>query len=604
MMRLSSCFTLLTAAATLWVPTGCQQKDPPQEGAVSSHGAAYGDDFIGYKSSQSSRVADSSSSDSFLLASGGTLAISATATGGSTAAGGSPPLLATGASGGSLGGQGGEGSGARIARLDFRPLERGPAPAENPFFDARDDAVSTFSIDGDGASYSLSRATLLDGRLPQPGSVRIEEFLNYFHFHYQQPAKDASLSLYTEWAAHPFHPDRQLLMLGVQGQHLSLESAPPLNLVFLVDVSGSMNASNKLPLLKRGFRMLASQLRERDRVSLVTYASGVRTLLDGVPGDEKEAIDQALDSLGPSGSTSGQAGIQTAYEVAQRHFVEGGSNRVVLGTDGDFNVGISDSQELGQFIAEKRDSGVFLSIYGFGHTFPSGNFEDATGEQLARHGNGIYFYIDGPDEARRAFIHSATGSLFTVAKDVKLQVEFNPAQVRGYRLIGYESRVLGDTEFSDDGVDAGELGAGLSVTALYEIIPHGAQESIPAPAEGTIPESVIEAEADTSNDGEFRALQSQEFAAVRLRFKESDSIESQLLERPVLLEQYKAAPSLKFVFASGIAQFASLLRGSQYVSAESGEQLLSQLELTKVLDREGAIQEAEDMIRRALKLAE
>lgn len=562
--------------------------------------ANYGADYIGYKNSTESILEGADSGSLTGATSGdGSSAFESdgyvdTGTGGTGyAAGGAA------ATGGTTLGEGGTSYGMQ----SWTGPERGPTPAENPFFTASEDSTSTFSIDVDTGSYTLARNAISDGALPDKESVRIEEFLNYFHFHYAEPRDDKPLSLYTEISSCPWNDDREMLLLGVQGEELAVEDQPAMNLVFLLDVSGSMSSSEKLPLLKRGFRMLARQLRPEDRVSIVTYAGNESVVLDGVPGNANERIDQALANLEAGGSTNGEGGIQKAYELAQRHFIEGGTNRVLLGTDGDFNVGLSETSELTEFIAKKRKTGVFLSVYGFGDAHFGGNYQDEVAEQLADNGNGVYFFIDSEEEARRAFIHTVSGSLVTVAKDVKLQVEFNPRHVKGYRLIGYENRVLSNSAFSDDSVDAGELGAGLSVTALYEIIPADSNESIPQPEEGTVPDTVLAAEADTSEGEAFPELGAKDYVSVRLRYKLSDSDESDLMTVTRGTDQRRHEPSHKMSFAAGIVEFASLLRGSQYLTRERDGELVDQIARTRSLDREGAIAESQQMLERALSLA-
>jgi Ca-activated chloride channel family protein len=361
----------------------------------------------------------------------------------------------------------------------------------------------------------------------------------------------------------------------VQGQEVSLEDQPPANLVYLLDVSGSMNDPLKLPLLKRGFRMLSAQLRPQDRVSIVTYAGADRVILDGVPGSSHEKIDAAIVNLESGGSTNGAGGIQKAYEIAQKHFIRGGTNRVLLATDGDFNVGLSEAGA------------------------PSGNYKDEVGEQLADNGDGIYFYIDGPEETQRAFQHTISGSLMTVAKDVKLQVEFNPTFVKGYRLIGYENRVLSNSAFNDDSVDAGELGAGLSVTALYEIIRSNSAESLPQALEGTEPVVPDAGDGATAAQSGFQPVGAHELAQVRLRYKDSDSTESKAMSEGLLSTRRSDTPSFKLLFAAGISEFAMQLRGSQYLPQVRQSALLDQIEIARVLDREGAVLEAQHLIRSA-----
>jgi Ca-activated chloride channel family protein len=500
------------------------------------------------------------------------------------------------------------------ASVDPEPDSSTPEPSqvpENPYFSTSEEPISTFSIDVDTGSYTLSRGYINNGHLPPPESVRIEEFINYFHFHYRQPKESDPFSVYAEMGPCPWNADHELVMVGIQGQEIDFQEQPPVNLVFLIDVSGSMGVPDKLPLLKKGLRMLVRQLRAQDRISIVTYASRDAVVLDGVPGNERETILEALDGLSSGGSTNGSGGIQKAYEIALEHYIEGGNNRVLLATDGDFNVGITGEQELVDFIAAKRDSGVFLSVYGFGGAWGSGyngNYQDSRMEQLADNGNGVYFYIDGPEEARRAFLYAVSGSLLTIAKDVKVQIEFNPEHVAGYRLIGYENRVLANADFSNDSVDAGELGAGLSVTAFFEVIPAGSSEEIPTPLPGTIPE--IEASGGTGADGdgspppteEFEPVTGSDIMEVRIRYKERDAEESQLVRLRFDNAMVGAEPSLKFLFGAGVSEFAMRLRGSQYLPSRETASLLEQVGRARVIDGEGAVAELITLIEEALSL--
>lgn len=475
---------------------------------------------------------------------------------------------------------------------------------ENPYRHTDREPVSTFSIDVDTGSYTLSRGYLASGNRPPAESVRIEEFINYFHFHYRQPEGDVPFSLYTEMGDCPWNTEHKLVMMGIQGQEVALQDQPPANLVFLLDVSGSMSSLNKLPLLKKAFRMLVRQLRDQDRVAIVTYAGSERVALGSTPGSEKETILAALDQLQSGGSTNGAGGIQKAYEIAAQYFIEGGNNRVLLATDGDFNVGISDTDALVDFIATKRETGVFLSVYGFGDAWNGGNYQDVKMEQLADNGNGIYFYIDGPEEARRAFLHTVSGSLLTIAKDVKVQVEFNPDQVKAYRLIGYENRMLANEDFSNDTVDAGELGAGLSVTALFEIIPAGSAEEIPEPIPGTVP--VIES-ADGGSDAaegsapaeQFEPVTGEDLFAVRIRYKDPDADASRLIAGSYDGAIERPQPSVKFFFAAAVSEFAMQLRYSQYISERDAALLMEQVDLAAPLDAEGAVAEFRGMIEMA-----
>ena len=597
-------FASLALSGSLFLPAACSDKDAGPAsgtgGASNPHrdadlGPNYGDGLIGYKMSAEAREAQSD--DTIGLSGSGGSSSPSGEFGGDGDGDGDGDAVAMGGFGGSTLQSGTPG---RIRTAQSDPVLS--LVEENPFFSTTDESTSTFSIDVDSGSYTLSRAAVRAGFLPDPEDVRVEEFLNYFHFHYKPPAGEEPLSLYTEWSACPWNPERDLLMVGVQGQEVSLKDAPPLNLVYLIDVSGSMGSAMKLPLLIQGFRMLTSQLRDDDRVSIVTYAAAERVVLDGALGSDKETIDAALSGLQASGSTNGSGGIQKAYELAQQYFVEGGMNRVLLATDGDFNVGLSDVDELVEFISEKRDTGVFLSVYGYGSAWDGGNYQDEVGEQLADNGNGVYFYIDGVEETRRAFMHTVTGSLITVAKDVKLQLEFNPEFVKGYRLIGYENRVLSNSSFNDDSVDAAEMGAGMSVTALYEIIPADSSEGIPDPEPGTVPAAPSEGEGGDAEDAGFSPPGASEVAALRLRFKESDSIESEAMTLALPTADRREVPSYKFLFAASISEFALQLQGSQYLPAYRSDEILDQIEDTLVFDGEGAIEESLEFIQLAQEL--
>src|SRR5947209_10778167 len=340
---------------------------------------------------------------------------------------------------------------------------------ENPFLEAARAPLSTFSIDVDTASYSNTRRFLSEGRLPPKDAVRIEELINYFNYDYPQPSGSAPFSVTAEVADCPWNARHKLVHIGLQGRRVSTEDMPPANLVFLIDVSGSMNEPRKLPLVKSSLRTLAEQLSARDRVAIVVYAGTSGLVLPSTPGDRKGEIIAAIDRLEAGGSTNGGEGIQLPYRVAQDNFIRGGTNRVILSTDGDFNVGVTGDDALVRLIEEKRKSGIFLSVLGVG----TGNLNDSMMEKLADRGNGNYAYIDTEEEARKALGEEAAGTLATIAKDVKIQVEFNPRLVAGYRLIGYENRLLAARDFNDDRKDAGEIGAGHTVTALYEIVPAG-----------------------------------------------------------------------------------------------------------------------------------
>jgi Ca-activated chloride channel homolog len=482
------------------------------------------------------------------------------------------------------------------------PQEATVLSPENPFHLTREEATSTFAIDVDTGSYTLSRASIAAGHLPDPKSVRSEEFVNYFHFHYAEPSGDAPFSLYTELGACPWNEKRKLLLLGIQGQEVALKDQPPANLVFLIDVSGSMNDPAKLPLLKKGFRMLTSQLRAQDRVAIVTYAGHESVALTSTPGDQKELILAAIDRLESGGSTNGAGGIQKAYELAQQSFFEHGNNRVILATDGDFNVGLSQTDALKAFIATKRATGIYLSVYGFGAAWGGGNYKDTVGEQLADNGDGIYFYVDSPEEARRAFLESVSGSLLTVAKDVKVQVELNSAHIKAYRLIGYENRVLDNDAFNDDSADGGELGAGLSVTALFELILANTEDEVPSPLPNTVPQLASSESGDTNAAETFEPLSADDLVEVRLRYKSRAANASTLVQNRYGQEIEHTPSTPKFLFAAGVSELALQLRRSQYLPVQRQRALLEQLELAKPLDRDGAIAELIQLAKQAYAL--
>ncbi len=423
--------------------------------------------------------------------------------------------------------------------------------SENPFVRVKEDARSTFSIDVDTASYSWVRSQLARGYKPPQGAVRIEELVNYFDYHYPQPTGGAAFSVAAHVTEAPWAPRHRLLRIGIQGKDLDLSHRPAANLVFLLDVSGSMQPENKLPLLKRGLRLLVDQLEARDRVSIAVYAGASGLVLPPTPGDQKTRILHAIERLDAGGSTNGGEGIRLAYAQAKQSFMTGGINRVLLATDGDFNVGVTSQSELVDLIQKKAKQGVFLSVLGFGH----GNYNDATLEKLADKGNGNYAYIDKLSEARKVLVQQASGTLVTIAKDVKLQLEFNPRQVEAYRLIGYENRVLEHRDFNDDRKDAGELGAGHTVTALYEVIPAGMR----------VPEVSADGLKYQAPAGLTAAADTAEIVTVKLRYKAPDGDRSRLLEVPVQDGGSDfAGASGDFRFAACVAAFGMLLRDSSY----------------------------------------
>ncbi|PKL74966.1 MAG: hypothetical protein CVV27_17790 [Candidatus Melainabacteria bacterium HGW-Melainabacteria-1] len=429
---------------------------------------------------------------------------------------------------------------------------------ENPFLTTLSHPLSTFSIDVDTAAYSNLRRYLSQGQLPPADAVRIEEMLNYFRYDYAKPSGDKPFAISTELSDCPWAPGHKLLQIGLQGKSIEMSQAPPSNLVFLLDVSGSMRQANKLPLLKQSLRLVVDQLREQDRVSIVVYASATGQVLPPTSGDQKEKILAALDKLEAGGSTAGGAGIQLAYQLARQHFVNGGNNRVILATDGDFNVGASSDGELERLIAAKRQEGTFLTVLGYG----MGNYKDNKLELLANKGNGNYAYIDSIAEARKVLVQEAGGTLLTIAKDVKLQLEFNPAKVASYRLIGYENRLLAAEDFANDAKDAGELGAGHTVTALYQIVPADGQ---------TQPQDLNYSETQIKPD----ALSTTDLLTLKLRYKQPQSDSSELISQPVAdapKPWSEASGNLRF--AASVAGFGMLLRNSEHKGSISFDQVL------------------------------
>ncbi|HET9314903.1 MAG TPA: von Willebrand factor type A domain-containing protein [Vicinamibacteria bacterium] len=421
---------------------------------------------------------------------------------------------------------------------------------EAGFLSPFDRPLSTVSIDVDTASYANVRRFILDDhRLPPADAVRIEEMLNYFRYSYEEPSDARPLAVSTEVADCPWARGHLLVRIGLQARRASLDALPPRNLVFLVDVSGSMNSPDKLPLVKAGLRLLASQLGPRDSVAIVVYAGASGLVLPPTSGERRGEILAALDQLEAGGSTNGGEGIRLAYDVAQRSFVEGGINRVVLATDGDFNVGTTSEGELSRLIEAKRRSGVFLSVLGFG----TGNLKDATMEMLADRGDGNFAYIDSLAEARKVLVTEAGGTLVTVARDVKMQVEWNPARVARYRLIGYENRVLADEAFEDDQVDAGEAGAGHSVTFLYEAVPAGdAETSRPRGLRYQAPRQLVP------------ASHGDELLSVKVRFKPAAGGRSRSLDAALRVRDSRDEPSTDLRFSAAVAAFGMLLRGSEW----------------------------------------
>jgi Ca-activated chloride channel homolog len=423
---------------------------------------------------------------------------------------------------------------------------------ENPFLRPASNPLSTFSIDVDTASYSNVRRMITEGTKPPKDAVRLEEFINYFPYNYAKPQGDQPFSVNTGVTTAPWNPQHKLVRIGLQGQQLA--TPPPSNLVFLLDVSGSMGQPNKLPLLKQSVCLLVQQLSAQDKVSIVVYAGNSGLVLPPTAGDQKQKIMAAIDQLEAGGSTAGGEGIELAYKQAQAAFIKGGNNRVILATDGDFNVGPSSDAELVRMIEAKRDRGVFLTVLGFG----TGNYKDDKMEQLADKGNGNYAYIDTIGEAKKVLGEDLRGTLFTIAKDVKIQVEFNPSKVQAYRLIGYENRALRDQDFNDDRKDAGEIGAGHRVTALYEILPTGVTSDVKIPSIDPLKYQKV----DPATPFQPTTNNSDELMQVKLRYKAPNGDTSKLISQPILDRVGEADPDTQF--ASSVALFGMILRDSEY----------------------------------------
>ena len=418
---------------------------------------------------------------------------------------------------------------------------------ENEWFSALERPLSTFSVDVDAASYSNVRRFLTEGTLPPADAVRIEELINYFDYDYPDPRGPHPFSITTEVAECPWNHNHKLVHIGLQGKRMDVESLPPSNLVFLIDVSGSMNQPDKLPLLKASFRMLVDQLRSEDRVAIVVYAGAAGLVLPSTRGDRRDQILCAIDRLEAGGSTAGAAGIRLAYQVARENFLRGGNNRVILATDGDFNVGTTSDGEMVRLIEDQRKSGVFLTVLGFGQ----GNLKDSKMEKIADAGNGHYAYIDNLVEGRKVFVNEMGATLLTIAKDVKLQVEFNPARVTSYRLVGYENRMLQDRDFDDDTKDAGEIGAGHSVTALYEIALAGDENDHSQPHRYS--KVIVRDDAHASS----------ELLTVSFRYKRPTESESRLLSVVVNDRDTRfSRASDNFRFSAAVAEFGMILRDS------------------------------------------
>ncbi len=443
-----------------------------------------------------------------------------------------------------------------VARAVAGNTESYGTVTENGYKDPHMSPYSTFSIDVDNASYSNVRRFINLGQQVPADAVRIEEMINYFKYDYPQTETEHPFSVYTETGICPWNKNHYMLHIGLRGKEIDRSELPPSNLVFLIDVSGSMDQPNKLPLLKSAFGMLVNELRAQDRVAIVVYAGAAGVVLGSTPGNRKEIIMQALDNLQAGGSTAGGQGITLAYRIAEGNFMKEGNNRIILATDGDFNVGVSDNTSMERLVEEKRGLGVYMTVLGFG----MGNIKDDKMEIIADKGNGNYAYIDNIQEARRVLVQEFGGTLFTIAKDVKFQVEFNPAYVKSYRLVGYENRLLNDEDFNDDTKDAGEMGAGHTVTALYEIVPAGSVESLPL-----IDPLKYQSERNTYAMPMPLRDTPREMCNIKLRYKQPDGLTSKMFETSVGTQVKPVAEtSDRFRFSAAVASFGMILRNSPH----------------------------------------
>jgi Ca-activated chloride channel homolog len=457
---------------------------------------------------------------------------------------------------------------------------------ENRFLAAIQNPLSTFSIDVDEAAYSNVRRFINNGSIPPAGAVRIEEMINYFDYAYPQPQNDDPFTVNTELSECPWSPQHRLVHIGLQGKEIPVQNLPNANIVFLIDVSGSMQDENKLPLVKASMKLLADQLRPDDKVAIAVYAGSAGLVLPATSGANKNAIKEAIDQLEAGGSTAGGEGIQLAYKVAQQNFIKGGNNRIILATDGDFNVGVSSDDELVTLIEKERKSGIFLSVLGYG----MGNYKDNKMQLLADKGNGNHSYIDNINEARKVLVSEFGSTLFTIAKDVKIQIEFNPAKVQAYRLIGYENRVMAAEDFNDDKKDAGELGSGHTVTALYEVIPAGIKSEFIA---GVDPLKYQPSTTRTATGGD-------ELMTIKLRYKKPDGDVSKLIVHPVTDSHITlAGTSDNFRFSAAVASFGMLLRNSEFKQNASFQQVLGLAKGAKGTDANGYRQEFISLVKAA-----
>jgi Ca-activated chloride channel homolog len=491
-----------------------------------------------------------------------------------------------------IGGMGDEGRGGLGGKGAGHGGDRYEPIIENDFLRPSNQPLSTFSIDVDTASYSKVRSYLLNyNQLPPAGAVRIEELINYFPYDYAPPTDEAPFAAHQSIAICPWNPQHKLVRVALKGREIKQDKRPVSNLVFLLDVSGSMNESAKLPLLKRGIQMLINQLTENDRVAIVVYAGAAGTVLDSTTGDQKSVILGALDRLQAGGSTNGGDGIRLAYKLALDHFITGGVNRVILCTDGDFNVGTTSNDELVQLVAENAKQNIFLSVLGFG----MGNLNDSMLELISNRGNGNYAFIDTDSEAKKVLVEQMSGTLITIAKDVKIQVEFNPGRVAAYRLIGYENRVLAAQDFNDDKKDAGEIGAGHCVTALYEIVPAGKK------VEGLDAVDELKYQAQPKSDQP--AISSNEILTLKLRYKDPEGDTSKLLTFPLADSNRPFAEAdPDFQFAAAVASFGMQLRQSKWAGKTSLDAVLEMAQAASKSDEFGYRAEFLQIVRGAKEL--
>jgi Ca-activated chloride channel family protein len=469
---------------------------------------------------------------------------------------------------------------AAVSTQYYNPsIEEYKKVAENDFMNVQASPLSTMSIDVDRASYANVRRYIQSGQLPPADAVRVEEMINYFNYNYPAPTNDDPIAITTMLTDCPWKKEHKLLKIGMQAKKISYDKLPASNLVFLIDVSGSMYSQDKLPLLISSMKLLVNNLRNEDRVSIVTYAGNAGVVLPSTPGSKKEKIIAALEKLQAGGSTAGAEGILTAYKVAQENFIRGGNNRIILSTDGDFNVGVSSDNELEELITKEREKGIFLSCLGFG----TGNFKDAKMEMLADKGNGNYSYIDNIEEGKKTLVNEFGGTLFTIAKDVKAQIEFNPKKVQSYRLVGYENRMLNAEDFKDDKKDAGELGAGHTVTFIYEVIPVGIRDKNVRPVNDLKYRTIDEVERYEFED-EFH----QELATVKFRYKKPEGTRSTEMVHTIkdkTLAIENANEDTRFAYS--VALFGMILKNSKFKGEGTIEDVLALAKNSKGEDEDG-----------------